>query len=282
MKGYIWVWVLLAFGGSGLISLIGRNQGWQPLTTFLVAAGFLAVLAVVRGGLVRVMMIFLIFIQAIPAFGIRTVALVAPPLILAALAVMWRLYVGKLDRSRLVPRTDQALAPDALSVIEGLQRLGFQIVGSADATGPGYDTVFTYLVSADRRTYAIATDRLQTLASAYGERVLVTTDRASMPVAPTELRQLIPDDVPGLYEAHKHALDMVGRHGPPPDHLAPGRVIEQSHAYEHHSLDFLTARPWWLALQIAMGVARRQPPDSRPIVDDSESSRRIERWMSSQ
>jgi hypothetical protein len=282
VKGYIWVWVLLAFGGSGLISLIGRNQGWQPLTTFLVAAGFLGGLAVVRGGLVRVMMIFLIFIQAIPAFGIRTVARVAPPLIVAGLAVMWRLYIGKLDRSRLVPRADHAVAPGAGSVIEGLKRLGFQIVGSADATGPGYDTVFTYLVSADRRTYAIAADRVQTLASAYGERVLVTTDRASMPVAPTELRQLIPDDLPGLYEAHQHALDIVGRHGARPDHISPGRVIEQSLAYEHHSLNFLTTRPWWVALQIAMGLARRQPPDSRVIVDDSESSRRIERWMNSQ
>ena len=274
------IWLLFgALSGVSIISLAGERQGWSPLTIFLINAAFLGVLAVIRRGITRPLMIALIFLQGIPYFGVGTVARLAPPIILVGLAIMWRIFVGRLHRSRLVARGDSEVVPNARGRVDDLIRMGFQMVGSADATGPGYKTIFTYLVAADRRTYAIATDRLHSLASAYGERVLVTTDRASMPAAPTELRQLIPRDLPGLYEAHKHALDVVGNHGHQPDHLVARRVIELSHAYEHRSLDYLSAHPWRLAARTAVGVARRQPPDSKPITDDIDSAGRIESWM---
>ncbi|MGH8928133.1 MAG: hypothetical protein ACRDWH_07260 [Acidimicrobiia bacterium] len=273
--------VVAALIGASFISFVGSEQGWSPLTIFLLNTLYLGMLAVIRRGITRPLMVGLIVIQAIPVWGLGTVAALAPPIILLIVAIMWRTFVGRLQRSRLVPREDREVAPGARRPIDELIFLGFQSVGSADAIGPGYETTFSYLVSADRRTYAIATDRLQTLASTFGERVLVTTDRASMPVPPSELRQLIPKDVPELYEAHKYALEVVSRSGHQPDHLVPARVIEQSHLNERRSLNYLAARPWWVAVQTALGVVRRQPPDSRPITFDPESSCRIEAWLDS-
>jgi len=271
--------VLAAFVGAAFISWIGTQQGWTPIATFLATAGFMGALALARRGVTRPIMVILIFLQAIPVFGIGTVARLAPPIILGGLAVMWRIYIGRLDRSALVPRHDNEVAPGAQVVVDHLLRLGFQMVGSVDASGPDYKTVFTYLVSSDRRTFAVATDRVETLGSLYGDRILVTIDRASTPVPPTELRQFVPSDLPELYDAHKQALAVISGQGHEPDHLVPSRVIERAIEHERRSLEFLGARPWWVAGQMALGVARRRPPDSARLVDDGASASRISRWV---
>ena len=226
-------------------------------------------------------MLMLIFVQAIPVFGIGTVATVAPVVTVLGVTVMWRLYVARLSRSTLTPSADHEVDPGAQGFVDHLFRLGFQVVGSADARGPGYSTVFTYLVSSDRRSFAVATDRVETLASLFGERILVTTDRASLPVPPMELRQLVPSDLPELYEAHKQALSVISQQGHQPDHLIPGRVVGRALEHEQTSIEFLGARPWWIAGQVALGVIRRRPPDAELIADNLESASRIARWAAS-
>ena len=276
-RSLLWL-VAGAFVGALFIAWLGMQQRWSPLTTFLVTAGFLGILAVARRGITRPIMVILIYVQAIPVFGIGTVARVAPAVTVIGLMVMWRIYAGKLARSTLVPRADHEVDPGARDFVDHLLRLGFQMAGSVDAHGPGYKTIFTYLVSSDRRTFAVATDRVETLASLFGKRIFVTIDRASLPVPPLELRQLVPSDLPELYDAHKQALAVILQQGHQPDHLIPGRVIGRAMEYEHGSIDFLGARPWWVARQVALRMIRRRPPDAERITETVESASRIARW----
>jgi hypothetical protein len=226
-------------------------------------------------------MVVLIFLQAIPVFGVGTVARLAPPIIFGGLAIMWRIFVGKLESSTLVKRGDNEVAPGARGFVNNLLQLGFQFVGSVDARGPDYATVFTYLVSSDRRTFAVATDRVETFASLFEDRILVTIDRSSMPVPPTELRQFVPADPPELYEAHKRALAAVSGQGMEPEHLASARVVDRAIEHEQRSVEFLGSRPWWVAWEITRGVIRRRPPGSETISDDPGSIERILRWQQS-
>ncbi len=280
-RSLLWV-VLAAFAGAFFISWWGTQRGWTELAIFLVTAGFMSALAVVRRGITRPIMLVLIVLQAIPVFGLGTVALWAPPIVAIGVAVMWRIYIERLKRSTLVLRADNHVAPGARRVVDDLLRLGFQTVGSVDARGPDYKTIFTYLVSSDRRTFAVATDRVGTLASFYGSRILVTIDRSSTPVPATELRQLSPGDIGEMYEAHKDALEVILGRGEEPDHLVPARVIERAIEHERHSLQYLGDRPWWVARQIVSGVVRRRPPDSARITDDQATVARVESWIESE
>ena len=279
-RSLLWV-VLAAFAGAALISWWGTQRGWTDLTIFLVTAGLMSALAVGRRGITRPIMLVLIVLQAIPVFGLGTVALWAPPIIIIGVAVMWRIYIERLKRSTLAPRRDNQIAPGARRVVDDLLRLGFQTVGSVDARGPDYKTIFTYLVSSDRRTFAVAADRVGTLASLFGDRILVTIDRSSTPVPATELRQLVEGDIGEMYEAHKEALGVISETGQEPDHLIPARVIERAIEHEDRSLQHLGDRPWWVARQIALGVIRRRRPDSDRIVDGPPTTARVGRWTGS-
>jgi len=279
-RSLLWV-VLAAFVGAAVISWFGTKRGWTDLTIFLVTAALMVALAVVRRGVTRPIMMFLIALQAIPVFGIATVAVWALPIIVIGTALMWRIYIERLNRSTLVLRSDKQIAPGARGVVDDLTRLGFQTVGSVDARGPDYKTIFTYLVSSDRRTFAVASDRVGTLASLYGERILVTIDRSSTPVPATELRQLARGDIGEMYGAHKEALSVISGLGQEPDHLVPGRVVERAIEHERRSLKHLSDRPWWVAREIVLGVIRRRPPDSAPIIDDPATVSRVELWTGS-
>jgi hypothetical protein len=270
-----------AFVGIVFFDAIGARYGWTPLQVFLATAAFLGGLAWIRRGLTRPIMFAFIFLQAIPVFGTGAAASWTPPLALLLLALTWRRWIGRLSRTELMPRPDHDVVPGARGAVDELLQMGFQMVGAADATGPGYHTIFNYLVSADRRTYAVATDRVQTLASQFGDLILVSINRASAPVPPTELRQLAHEDFPDLYGTHKAALDVLAEMGRQPDSLAPARVMERSLREERRTIDFLTARPWWVAAQMIRGVVRRQPPDSKLIGRDPQSKARIERWLAS-
>ena len=281
MKRSLLLVVLGAFTGAFFISWWGTRQGWTELTIFLVTAGFMSVLAVVRRGITRPIMLVLIVLQAIPVFGLGTVALWALPIIAIGVAVMWRIYIERLKRSTLVLRADNLVVPGTRRVVEHLLRLGFQTVGSVDARGPDYKTVFTYLVSSDRRTLAVAADRVGTLASLYGDKILVTIDRSSTPVPGTELRQMVHGDIEEMYEAHKGALEVISGRGEEPDHLVPAKVIERAIEHEMRSLKYLGDRPWWVARQKALGIIRRRPPDSARITDDPATAARVESWIES-
>jgi len=271
--------IVAAFLGSWAIDLTGARLGWTALVTFLVQLVLLFGLGVIRSGVSRPFMLIFAVAQAVPVFGLATVALAGPILIVSGFALLWRSYIARFTRSELTLRKDQAVADGARQQFEDFRRLGFQPVASMDARGVDYQTIFSYLVSADRRIYAVVTDQLQTLASQFGHRVMVTMDRGALPTARTELRQVIKTtDLSELMQAHSSALAVLAFRGHQPDHLALNRILDISVKAERNTIDMLTARPWRTLGQILVGMIRRQRPDSRRITDDAITLERIERW----
>ncbi|HEU4750985.1 MAG TPA: hypothetical protein VFT54_08000 [Acidimicrobiia bacterium] len=271
--------ILAAFIGSIAIDALGARLGWSALVAFLVKLVLLFGLAVIRSGVSRLFMLLYAVLQAIPVFGLTSVAIAGPIVIVTGFALLWRTYLTRFTRSELTPRHDQAIADGARGPFDEFRRLGFQPVTSADATGVDYKTIFTYLVSADRRTYAVVTDQLQTLASQFGPKELATMDRAALPTAPTELRQLVRTlDLSELVDAHERALAVLASHGHQPDHLVPDRILDISITAERNTIDLLAARPWWVLGQVLLGMIRRERPNSRPITHDPITVNRIERW----
>ena len=277
MRRSVWPVILAGFAGSVLIGIWGREQGWTPLTIFLAQAAFLAALALVRRGVPRVFMAVLIALQALPVFGLGRVLLVAVPAFALATALMWRSYIGKFSTMEIIPRRDQAVAEGARKSVNELYHLGFVPVSSVDASGPGFETIFTYMVSSDRRTYAVVTDQVQTLVSKFGRRLLVTMDRASLPVPPSELRQVLAVDLPALVAAHDDALRAVAAVGVFPDPLEPSTIIAMARASEESSISHLTANPWKAGWAVLKGGLARRKPDADLIGTDLE---RIKRWAS--
>lgn len=281
MKRPLLLVILAAFLGSLAIDLIGARLGWSPLVIFLVKLLLLFGLAVIRRGVSRPFMLLFAVVQAVPVFGLTNVALAGPIVILIGFALLWRIYLARFTRSELTPRHDQAIADGARGHFHEFRRLGFQTVASMDAKGVDYETIFTYLVSADRRIYVVVTDQLQTLASQFGDRVMVTMDRGALPTAPTELRQVVQAfDLSELVDAHQTALAVLAAHGHHPDHLAPSKILDVSINAERNTIDLLTARPWWVLGQVLWGMIRRQRPDSRRISNDPATGERIKRWRS--
>lgn len=279
MKRPLLLVIVAAFLGSWAIDLIGARLGWTALVIFLVKLVLLFGLAVIRSGASRPFMLALAVVQAVPVFGVANVATAGPIVILTGFALLWRTYLARFTRSELTPRHDQAIADGARGAFDEFRRLGFQPVASMNAKGVDYQTIFTYLVSADRRVYVVVTDQLQTLASQFGDRVMVTMDRGALPTAPTELRQVIQtSDLSELVEAHHSALAVLASQDQQPDHLAPSRILDVSIKGERNTIDLLTARPWWTLGQVLLGMIRRERPDSRRITEDAITLERIELW----
>jgi hypothetical protein len=275
MRRSAWPVIVAAFLGSVLIGIYGQNQGWVPLTIFLVQAGLLVILAFLRRGISRIFMAVLVALQAIPVFGPGPVALVAIPAGMLAVAVMWRLYIGNFDQATHVLQTGLGVAEAARSRFDQLRRLGFRPVASADVRGPGFETIFTYLLSEDRLVYAVLTDQVATLVSVFGPRLLVTMDRGSFPTPPTELRQVIPGSEVEMEQGHREALKVVAGAGPAPDPLEPARVFEISRDADRQAVAFLSSRPWWAGARVLAGLITRRRPDSERIGNPE----RIRRWL---
>lgn len=278
MRRSIWPLILAGFAGSVLVGIWGRDQGWSPLETFIGQAVFLAVLGMVRKGVTRLFMAVLITLQALPVFGLGTVLAVAVPAFLLAFAVMWRIYIGKFSTMNLSPRRDQAIAERARGHVNELRQVGYQTVGSVDASGPGFETIFTYLLAPDKRTFAVVTDEVQTLSSQFGSRLLVTMDRASLPTPPGELRQVVATHLPGMIEAHERALAALEELGFAPDPLDSARLLDQAREAEERSTVYLASRPWWVGWQVLKGRLTRRRPDSALVGPDQD---RIKRWWAS-
>jgi hypothetical protein len=276
LRRSVWPVILAGFAGSVLIGLWGRNLGWDPIPIFLAQAGFLILLAAIRRGVTRVFMAVLVVLQGIPVFGLGPVLLIAIPGFGVAWAVMWRIYIRKLGDTKLAPRNDQAVTEAARSYFHEWRHLGFQPAGAADVTGPGYETIFTYMIAPDRFTYAIVTDQVQTLVSCFGDRYLTTMDRGSLPTPPSELRQLVTGNAATMFEAHRSALDHLARRRLEADRLDSAHIVALSHQAEQVALAYISTRPWRTAARIVAAKIRRSLPDSQPIGDEPE---RIDRWM---
>ncbi|HKX74726.1 MAG TPA: hypothetical protein VJR05_04975 [Acidimicrobiia bacterium] len=271
-----WPIIISGFAGGVLVAMLGRDRGWSPLTIFIGQALLLGVLATLRGGIARLFMMVLILLNAIPVFGLPRVVGSAVVIYLVALPLRWRFYMSRMAGWDLETRHDQGVAEEARAFLVQYRQLGFQPVSAAQARGPGFETVFTYLLAPDRQTYAILTDQVQTFASRFGERVLVTMDRGALPVPSIELRQVFNTEIAGLWDHHRAALAAVADHGLSPDSIEPSELADLVVRYEKFSLDFVRERPWWTGWRVLIGILTRRRPDSEPIGLDSD---RIKRWI---
>ena len=198
-------------------------------------------------------------------------------IISGGLALLWRSNLKSFTSVQVTPRSDLAVADDARPFFDNYRHLGFDHVASADVRGDAFETIFAYLVSADRQTYAVVTDKLQCLASRFGQRVIVTIDHAALPTGPLQLRQMVPiSDLKELGEAHQAGLAVLAAHGHQPDELVPARVLEFSMAIDGSTMKFLTTHPWLVLGQYLWGIVSRRPPDSRRILDDDVTATRIQ------
>ncbi|HEX5671553.1 MAG TPA: hypothetical protein VFY46_02420, partial [Acidimicrobiia bacterium] len=138
---------------------------------------------------------------------------------------------------------------------------GFDHVASADVHFANFETIFAYLVSADRQIYAVVTDKLQCLASRFGKRVMVTIDRAALPTGPLQLRQVLPtSDLSELVGAHRAGLAVVAAHGHQPDGLVPDRILEFSAGIDRSAVEYLTSHPWLVLGQYLWGSSAGNGP----------------------
>ena len=176
-------------------------------------------------------------------------------------------------------RSDLAVAPGARKDVDDYLRRGFSLVGSSDVAIGSHATVFSYLISADRRTYAVATDQVRCVTSAFGERVMVSISHAATPVPPLELRQRVASGgVDDLLNAHEAALAVLAGDGRQPDPLRPERVLPFSLWIDRVSIDYLVEHKVEFGLAILRKILRLPPRDASLIKRDRRTAARIERW----
>ncbi len=271
----IWPYIIAAFAGTTFIALYGIQRGWTPLTIFLVQAGLLVVLGWLGRTMARIVMGVVLVLEAVPVFGLGTVAPLAVAVGVATWAIMWRRYLGGFGSAVHALRRDLAVAEEARTLFNELRRLDFRPVASADITGPGFQTIFTYMLTGDGYVYAEVTDRVLALVSVFGERLLVTTDQGSLPVPPTQLRQVVTGDPSTVLQGHRQALAILAEHQLYPDQVHPAQVFEVSRQADRQAVEFLLARPWRAGLAQLRGHLTHRPPDSDAIGPDSE---RIRQW----
>jgi hypothetical protein len=205
--------------------------------------------------------------------------------VLPLATVAWAFWVV-LSSSRWIAdigitmRSDLAVAPGARQDVDDYVRRGFSLVGSSDVATGGHDTIFSYLLSADRRTYAVATDKVRCVASAFGERVMVSISHAATPVPSLELRQrVVTGGVEDLLAAHEAALVVLAGHGLQPDPLRPERVAPLSMWIDRVSMDHLVGHKVEFGLAMLWRMLRLPPRNASPIKADRRTAARIERWM---
>jgi hypothetical protein len=181
--------------------------------------------------------------------------------------------------TKISMRSDLAVATGAQPDVADYLRLGFSLVGSCDVTTGGHETIFSYLLSADRRTYAVATDRVRCLTSCFGERVMVSISHAATPVPPLELRQLVATTgLDELLEAHEAALEVLASNGRQPDQMPPERVVPFSMEIDRVSMDFILTHKiefGWAMLWKALNLP---PRNAAAIRADQRTASRIDRW----
>jgi hypothetical protein len=179
-------------------------------------------------------------------------------------------------------RSDLAVAPGARQDVDDYLRRGFAQVAASDVATGGHETIFSYLLSADGRTYAVATDKVRCVASAFGERVMVSISHAATPVPPLELRQrVVTGGVDELLGAHEAALAVLAGHGLQPDPLRPERVAPFSIWIDRVSMDHLVGHKAEFGLTMLWRMLSLPPLNASLIKADRRTAARIERWKAS-
>lgn len=187
-----------------------------------------------------------------------------------------------LTAASITPRTDRAVDPAAQGDVDRYLARDYEIVASSDVTGKGFATTFTYLLSKDRRSYAVATDRVRCIASAFGDRVLVSISHAHSIVHPRELRQWVYEDsMTVTMDAHAEALKTLADLGHWPDLLCPEDVLPFSIGVDEATRDYALGHRWEYLRAMLLGFLGLPVPNTKRIRDDEKTRKRVEAWRGS-
>ncbi|HKZ18967.1 MAG TPA: hypothetical protein VJQ57_02545, partial [Acidimicrobiia bacterium] len=285
------LWPSLAYSLLGPIVINGAAQvlGWDDRRTGISVAIFLGLL-MVRGRIDR---------AAILLAGLAELIFLSDPWVywvavpLTFLVIAWWATAGNsaaIAALRITPRSDRAVTPEAQSDVDRYLARDYEIVASSDVSGEGFATIFTYLLSSDRAAYAVATDRVRCIASAFGDRVLVTISHVNSIVHPRELRQWVHEDsMTVTMDAHTEALAALAALGHQPDRLRPEDVLPFSIGVDEASKACALGHRWeyfrscWSAFS---GCRCRTRSESAPMREPEtgfkrgfpNSSRNLLRW----
>jgi hypothetical protein len=276
-------WPSLAYSlvGPIIINVASQVLGWDDARTGISVAIFLGLL-MVRGKIDR---------AAILLAGVAELIFLADPWVywaslpLTFLAVAWWATAGNsaaIAAVRIVPRSDRAIAPGAQDDVDRYLARDYEVVGSADVSGSGFETVFTYLLSQDRFTYAVATDRVRCIASVFGDRVMVSISQVNSIVDPKELRQWVWEDSMTItMDTHAAGLGVLAAFGHQPDSLPPEDVVGFSIEIDEASKAYALAHRWEYFRSMLRGFLGLPVPNSKRLTNDERTRQRIETWASS-
>jgi hypothetical protein len=179
---------------------------------------------------------------------------------LTFLAFAWWATAGNsaaIAAVRIVPRSDRAIAPGAQDDVDRYLPRDYEVVGSADVSGSGFETFFTNLLSQDRFTYAVATDRVRCIASVFGDRVMVSISQVNSIVDPKELRQWVWEDSMTItMDTHAAGLGVLASFGHQPDSLPPEDVVGFSIEIDEASKAYAIAHRWEYFRSMLRGFSR--------------------------
>ena len=276
-------WPSLAYSLLGPIAINVASQllGWDDARTGISVAIFLGLL-LVRGRIDR---------AAILLAGVAEVIFLSDPWVywvalpVTFVAVAWWATAGNsaaLTAASITPRSVWAVDPAAQGDVDRYLARDYEVVASSDVTGEGFATIFTYLLSKDRRSYAVATDRVRCIASAFGDRVLVSISHANSIVHPRELRQWVYEDsMTVTMDAHAEALKTLADLGHQPDLLHPEDVLPFSIAVDELSKEYALGHRWEYFRAMLLGFLGLPVPNTNRIRDDEKTRKRVEAWSGS-
>jgi hypothetical protein len=267
--------------GPIFINVAAQVLGWDDTRTGIAVAIFLGLL-LARGRIDRTA-ILLVAAAELVYLAEPWVYWVALPLAWLALA-WWAASVNSaaIAAVQVKPRSDRAIAPEAQGDVDRYLARDYELVGSSDVSGNRFETVFTYLLSNDGLTYAVATDRVRCLASVFGPRVMVTISQVNAIVDPKELRQWIwEDSMTVTMDAHAEALEALAAFGHRPDRLLAEQVIPFSLGVDEASKAYVLGHRrqyFWALLRGFLGLS---VPNSTRIIQDERTRKRVQAWASS-
>ena len=276
-------WPSLAYSllGPIAINLAAQLLGWDDARTGISVAIFLGLL-LVRGRIDR---------AAILLAGVAELIFLSDPWVYwvalpaTFLAVAWWAMAGNsaaLAAVAITPRSDRAVHPNAQADVDRYFARHYEVVASSDVTGEGFATVFTYLLSQDRMSYAVATDRIRCIASAFGDRVMVSISHANSIVHPRELRQWVYEDSMTLIiEAHSEALKVLADLGHLPDRLCPEEVLPFSIGVDEAAKNYALSHRWEYFRAMLLGFLGLPVPNTKRIRPDETTRKRVEAWSRS-
>lgn len=275
-------WPSLAYSllGPIVINVAAQVLGWDDRRTGISVAIFLGLL-LVRGRIDRASILLAGVAELIFLFD-PWVYWVAVPM--TFLFVAWWATAGNsaaIAALRITPRSDRAVTPEAQPDVDRYLARDYEIVASSDVSGEGFATIFTYLLSSDRAAYAVATDRVRCIASAFGDRVLVTISHVNSIVHPRELRQWVHEDsMTVTMDAHTQALVALAALGHQPDRLRPDDVLPFSIGIDEASKAYALGHRWEYFRSMLAGFIGLPVPNSERIGSDERTRKRVQAWIS--